>query len=67
MYFLAICLAHRSMWSVTNYFLTICLAHRSMWSVTNYFLFNLTLADLMMATLNCLPSFIFMRDRYIDR
>ena len=34
-----------------------------MWSVTNYFLVNLTLADLMMATLNCIPSFIFMRDR----
>ncbi|XP_023336238.1 tachykinin-like peptides receptor 86C [Eurytemora carolleeae] len=41
----------------------IILAHRRMWSVTNYFLFNLTLADLMMATLNCIPSFIFMRDR----
>jgi hypothetical protein len=41
-------------------------AHRSMWSVTNYFLFNLTLADLMMASLNCLPSFIFMRDRCLD-
>ena len=40
-------------------------AHRGMWSVTNYFLFNLTLADLMMATLNCIPSFIFMRDRYV--
>ena len=32
--------------------------------MTNYFLFNLTVADLMMASLNCLPSFIFMRDRY---
>ena len=35
-----------------------------MWSVTNYFLVNLTIADLMMSTLNCIPSFIFMRDRY---
>ena len=35
-----------------------------MWSVTNYFLVNLTLADLMMSILNCIPSFIFMRDRY---
>lgn len=35
-----------------------------MWSVTNYFLVNLTLADLLMSTLNCIPSFIFMRDRY---
>ena len=40
------------------------LAHRTMWSVTNYFLVNLTLADLMMSILNCIPSFIFMRDRY---
>ena len=35
-----------------------------MWRVTNYFLVNLTLADLMMSILNCIPSFIFMRDRY---
>ena len=39
-------------------------AHRTMWSVTNYFLVNLTIADLLMATLNCIPSFIFMRDRW---
>ena len=39
-------------------------AHQTMWSVTNYFLVNLTIADLLMATLNCIPSFIFMRDRY---
>ena len=38
-------------------------AHRRMWSLTNYFLVNLALADLGMATLNCIPSFIFMRDR----
>ena len=43
--------------------LWIILAHRNMWSVTNYFLFNLTLADLLMAALNCIPSFLFMRDR----
>ena len=36
-----------------------------MWSVTNYFLVNLTLADLLMSTLNCIPSFIFMRDRSV--
>ena len=36
-----------------------------MWSVTNYFLLNLTLADILMATLNCIFSFIYMRDRYI--
>jgi hypothetical protein len=33
-----------------------------MWSVTNYFLVNLAVADLCMVTLNCIPSFIFMRD-----
>ena len=38
-------------------------AHRAMWSVTNYFLVNLTVADLLMSTLNTIPSFIFMRDR----
>ena len=43
--------------------LWIILAHRNMWSVTNYFLFNLTLTDLLMAALNCIPSFLFMRDR----
>ena len=36
-----------------------------MWSVTNYFLLNLTLADILMATLNCIFSFIYMRDRSI--
>lgn len=43
--------------------LWIILAHRTMWSVTNYFLVNVTVADLLMSTLNCIPSFIFMRDR----
>ena len=38
-------------------------AHRSMWTVTNYFLLNLTVSDIMMATFNCIPSFIYMRDR----
>ena len=36
-----------------------------MWSITNYFLVNLTLTDLMMSIFNCIPSFIFMRDRYV--
>ena len=35
-----------------------------MWSVTNYFLLNLTIADVMMATLNTIFSFIYMRDRF---
>jgi len=34
-----------------------------MWSVTNYFLLNLTLSDILMATLNTTFSFIYMRDR----
>ena len=38
-------------------------AHRRMWSVTNFFLINLTMADILMATLNCIFSFIYMRDR----
>ena len=37
-----------------------------MWSVTNYFLVNLTAADLMMSIFNCIPSFIFMRDRLVS-
>ena len=41
---------------------TVC-AHRRMWSVTNYFLLNLTLSDILMATLNTTFSFIYMRDR----
>ena len=35
-------------------------------NVTNYFLVNLAVADLGMATLNCIPSFIFMRDRCVQ-
>merc|ERR1711953_1664919 len=38
-------------------------AHRRMWSVTNYFLLNLSVADILMASLNCSVSFIYMRDR----
>ena len=34
-----------------------------MWSVTNYFLLNLAVADILMATFNCIFSFIYMRDR----
>ncbi|XP_037965375.2 tachykinin-like peptides receptor 86C isoform X2 [Plutella xylostella] len=38
----------------------IVIAHRRMRTVTNYFLVNLSLADLMMASLNCLFNFIYM-------
>ena len=38
-------------------------AHRAMWTVTNYFLLSLTISDLLISTINCIPSFIFMRDR----
>ena len=34
-----------------------------MWTVTNYFLLTLTVSDLLISTINCIPSFIFMRDR----
>ena len=33
-------------------------------SVTNYFLVNLAVADMGMAMFNCIPSFIFMLDRW---
>ena len=39
------------------------LAHKEMWTVTNYFLLSLTISDLLISTLNCIPSFIFMRDQ----
>ncbi|XP_047984209.1 tachykinin-like peptides receptor 86C [Leguminivora glycinivorella] len=38
----------------------IVIAHRRMRTVTNYFLVNLSFADLMMASLNCLFNFIYM-------
>ena len=34
-------------------------------SRTNIFLVNLSIADLGMAIFNCVPSFIFMRDRLV--
>ncbi|XP_023347620.1 tachykinin-like peptides receptor 86C [Eurytemora carolleeae] len=42
--------------------LWVIIGNRRMWSVPNYFLANLALADLGMAMLNTMPSFIFMRD-----
>ncbi|GFY74098.1 tachykinin-like peptides receptor 99D [Trichonephila inaurata madagascariensis] len=40
----------------------IVLAHKRMRSVTNYFLVNLSLADTMVATLNVIFNFVYMKD-----
>jgi len=42
-------------------------AHRRMWSITNYFVLNLSLADILLAGLNCSFSFLYMRDRPVVR
>nr|XP_040576875.1 tachykinin-like peptides receptor 86C [Lepeophtheirus salmonis] len=44
--------------------LWIVVAHRSMWTIPNIYIANMSLSDLLMATLNCVFNYIFMRDRY---
>ena len=39
------------------------LAHSYMRTVPNAFIVNMSLSDLMMAALNCIFNYIFMRDR----
>ena len=34
-----------------------------MWSIPNAYIINMSLADLLMTCLNCIPNFIYMRDR----
>ncbi|CAG9853775.1 unnamed protein product [Phyllotreta striolata] len=41
----------------------IVIAHRRMRSVTNYFLVNLSVADLLLTTFNCIFNFIYMLQR----
>ena len=36
-----------------------------MWTVTNYFLLSLTVSDLLITTIQMIPSFVFMRDREV--
>ena len=47
--------------------LWIILAHKTMWSVPNYFLLNLTIADLLMAALNCVPRFFYQTKQASNR
>lgn len=48
-----------SFFSFSPFFLTFT-AHREMRTITNYFLLNLSVADLLMSSLNCIFNFIYM-------
>lgn len=49
-------------WCIIDHGIFLFTAHRRMRTVTNYFLLNLSVADLLMASLNCVFNFIFMID-----